>query len=51
MTYDDTLEVRQWAKKYGFEVKSISMKTTHHEKKRELMISKDFTWYENRRKG
>jgi DNA adenine methylase len=44
MTYDDTTEVRRWAKKYGFQVKPISMKTTHHMKKRELMIAKNFDW-------
>lgn len=44
MTYDDTREVRHWAKAYGFQVKTISMRTTHHATKRELMISKDFGW-------
>jgi DNA adenine methylase len=44
MTYDDTREVRQWAKAYGFQVKTISMRTTHHKTKRELMICKDFGW-------
>jgi DNA adenine methylase len=44
MTYDDTREVRQWAKTYGFQVKTISMRTTHHKTKRELMISKEFGW-------
>ena len=44
MTYDDTSEVRRWAKKYGFRVKPISMKTTHHAMKRELMIAKNFDW-------
>jgi DNA adenine methylase len=44
MTYDDTREVRRWASKYGFQVKTIAMRTTHHATKRELMISKDFGW-------
>lgn len=44
MTYDDTREVRRLAKKYGFQVKNISMRTTHHKTKRELMISRDFGW-------
>lgn len=44
MTYDDTREVRRWASKYGFQVKTIAMRTTHHTTKRELMISKDFSW-------
>lgn len=33
MTYDDTREVRSWAAKYGFQVKKLSMRTTHHQKK------------------
>jgi DNA adenine methylase len=44
MTYDDTVEVRGWAEKYGFQVRRISMRTTHHCKKRELMISRQFDW-------
>src|ERR1019366_383446 len=44
MTYDDTDEVRKLAQKYGFQVKSIPMRTTHHKKKNELMISKNFDW-------
>ena len=47
MTYDDTPEVRKWAKKHGFQVKSISMRTTHHTTKRELMIAKNFDWLIN----
>jgi DNA adenine methylase len=44
MTYDDTPEIRGLAKKYGFQVRLISMRTSHHKKKRELMIAKDFKW-------
>jgi len=44
MTYDDTREVRTWAKHYGFQVHRISMRTTHHQNKRELMISRAFNW-------
>jgi DNA adenine methylase len=44
MTYDDTSEIRALAAKYGFQFKRISMRTTHHQKKRELMISKSFSW-------
>ena len=47
MTYDDTPEIRNLAKKYGFKAKRISMRTTHHETKRELMISKNFDWLSN----
>lgn len=51
MTYDDTREVRNLARKYGFRVKRISMKTTHHEKKRELMICRTFDWTKRIRKA
>jgi DNA adenine methylase len=44
MTYNDTPEIRALAEKYGFQFKRISMRTTHHQKKRELMISKNFKW-------
>jgi len=44
MTYDDTREVRMWATRYGFQVRKLSMRTTHHQKKRELMICRDFDW-------
>lgn len=44
MTYDDTPEVRKWAEANGFKVRRISMRTTHHTQKRELMISRDFGW-------
>lgn len=46
MTYDDTKEVRMWATHHGFEVRKLSMRTTHHQKKRELMICRDFDWLE-----
>ena len=44
MTYDDTKEVREWAALYGFQVRRIPMRTTHHKKKKELMICRDFDW-------
>ena len=44
MTYDDTREVRELATRYGFQVKTIPMRTSHHMKKKELMISRDFDW-------
>jgi DNA adenine methylase len=44
MTYDDTSEIRALAAKYGFQFRRISMRTTHHQKKRELMIARSFSW-------
>lgn len=40
MTYDDVPEVRTLAQKYGFTVKQVPMKTTHHEVKNELLLLK-----------
>lgn len=39
MTYDDTDEIRELAKKYNLGFKKVPMKTTHHKKKYELLIS------------
>lgn len=38
MTYDDTEEMREMAKRFGLPYKSIPMKTTHHREKFELLI-------------
>lgn len=40
MTYDDAPEVRALAKKNGFSVREVPMKTTHHEVKSELLLLK-----------
>lgn len=44
MSYDDTPEIRNMADKYGFVWRNISMKSTHHAKKMELLISKHLRW-------
>ncbi|RMI12431.1 MAG: DNA adenine methylase [Calditrichaeota bacterium] len=44
MTYDDTEEIREYARKHGFEYEKILMKTTHHIKKYELLISTNLSW-------
>lgn len=44
MTYDDTEEVRDWAKKYNLKYKTVLMKTTHHLEKNELLISDNLDW-------
>lgn len=44
MTYDDTEEVRHWAEKYNLKYKTVPMKTTHHLKKNELLISDNLDW-------
>ena len=44
LTYDDTKEVRTWAKKYGVLCKNVAMQNAHLDKKKELLISRDFRW-------
>ncbi|MDR2469879.1 MAG: DNA adenine methylase [Tannerella sp.] len=45
LTYDDTEEIRQLADKYRLAYKTIPMKTTHHLKKMEIIISDNFGWW------
>jgi DNA adenine methylase len=40
MTYDDSPEVRDMARRHGFRVENVKMKNTHHEVMRELMVLK-----------
>jgi len=44
MTYDDEAEVRGLAKRYGFEVRTVAMKSTHHAAMNELLIGRDLQW-------
>jgi len=44
LTYDNSEEVRNLAKKYGFQAKPISMKNTHHAQMTELVIGKSLEW-------
>lgn len=45
LTYDDTFEVREWAKEYDLPFMTIPMQTTHLVTKNELLISDSFEWY------
>lgn len=45
LTYDDTIEVREWANEYGLPYITIPMQTTHLVTKNELLISDSFEWY------
>ncbi len=45
LTYDDTPEIRQLAEKYSLQYRTIPMKTTHHLKKYEIIISDNFDWW------
>ena len=44
MTYDDTTEARALANKYHFEVATVQMRSGHHAKMKELVISKNLSW-------
>lgn len=44
MTYDDAPEVRALAHRHGFACCRVPMKSTHHEKKWELLVSRDLGW-------
>jgi DNA adenine methylase len=44
MTYDDAEEIEMLAECYGFCVKRVIMKTTHHCTKYELVIGRDLAW-------
>jgi DNA adenine methylase len=47
MTYDDASEIRALAKCFCFEVKTVTMKSTHHEKKMELLIGRNLNWLQS----
>ena len=49
MTYDNTADVRKLAREFGFKVKRVKMRTTHHSEKTELLISRDFSWFDARK--
>lgn len=44
MTYDDADEIRALAERHNFAVRSVAMKSTHHEKKMELLIGRNLDW-------
>ena len=44
MTYEDSPEVRGLASKYGFEVRMVAMRGTHHVRINELLIGRDLAW-------
>lgn len=44
LTYDDTEEVRGWSEKYKLQYRPVPMRTTHHLKKYELLITNNLNW-------
>ncbi len=51
MTYDNTADIRKLAREFGFKVKRVRMRTTHHSEKIELLISRNFSWFNSRTLG
>lgn len=44
LAYDDAIEIQTLAKKYKLKMAAIEMKTTHHQIKREILISRNLNW-------
>lgn len=47
MTYDSAEEVKQMARKHGFEMRLIAMTNTHHTAMKELVIGKNLSWMDD----
>ncbi len=47
MTYDEADEVKEMARRHGFQMRSIPMKNTHHTIMKELIIGKDLSWLDD----
>lgn len=50
MTYDHAEEVKNLARKHGFQMRLIPMKNTHHAQIFELVIGKNLSWLDNLQK-
>jgi DNA adenine methylase len=44
MTYDEAEEVKEMARRHGFQMRLIPMKNTHHATMKELIIGRDLSW-------
>ncbi len=47
MTYDNSEDVKNLARKYSLQAKPIPMKNTHHAEMTELVIGRDLSWMKN----
>ena len=47
ITYDDAEEVKQMARRHGFEMRLISMTNTHHAAMKELVIGGNLSWMDD----
>ena len=46
-TYDHNPEIQALADEFSFESRLVPMKSTHHAKKYELLISRDLSWLDS----
>jgi DNA adenine methylase len=44
MSYDNTVEVAELARKFGLQSRPVAMKSTHHARMTELLIGRDLSW-------
>ncbi len=51
ITYDHSEEIQALAIEFGFDFELVPMKSTHHERKFELLISRDLSWVPTRQVG
>ncbi len=47
MTYDDAPEIVALSREYGFDLREVPMKSSHHARKVELVIGRDLTWFDD----
>ena len=47
MTYDNAEEIKEMARKHGFQMRLIPMTNTHHAAMKELVIGKDLSWMDS----
>ena len=45
-TYDNTPQIRELADEFGLDYRPVRMKNTHHAQMTELLIGKDFEWFD-----
>jgi DNA adenine methylase len=48
MTYDDSPYIKRLAYENGFKVRKVLMRSVRHVKKHELLISRDFSWFDSK---
>jgi DNA adenine methylase len=51
ITYDNSDEAKELARRHGFSMALVPMKNTHHVEMQELVIGRDLTWMERSQAG